>query len=83
MDELSQAYAVFADNGLDIDIASPAGGVVVADKFDRSKTYNARSISDPAASAKLESTLTLTSVRDKNYGAVFIIGGKGAMSTCR
>jgi len=23
MDELSQAYAVFADNGLDIDIASP------------------------------------------------------------
>ncbi len=25
MDELSQAYSVFADNGLDIDIASPAG----------------------------------------------------------
>ena len=53
--------------------------MVVADKSDRTKTYNSRFISNPVASAKLKSTLTLTRVRDKKYGAVFIIGGKGAM----
>ena len=79
MDELSQAYAVFADNGLTVDIASPAGGVVVADEFDPKKPYNSRFIADSAASAKLASTLTLAKAAREDYGAVFIIGGKGAM----
>ena len=30
MDELSQAYFVFTDNGLQVDIASPSGGTAVA-----------------------------------------------------
>ena len=59
MDELSQAYAVFADNGLTVDIASPAGGVVVADAFDPKKPYNSRFIADTAAQAKLTATRTL------------------------
>ncbi len=79
MDELSQAYAVFADNGLTVDIASPAGGVVVADGFDPKKPYNSRFIGDPAAQAKFASTLSLASARSERYAAVFIIGGKGAM----
>ncbi|MBJ7440042.1 MAG: type 1 glutamine amidotransferase domain-containing protein [Sphingopyxis sp.] len=79
MDELSQAYAVLADNGLTIDIASPAGGVVVADEFDPEKPYNRRFIADTAAHAKLASTLTLAKARSESYAAVFIIGGKGAM----
>lgn len=79
MDELSQAYMVFADNGLDIEIASPAGGPVVADKFDTKKPYNQRFLNDSAAKAKLEATQTIASVRDQKYAAIFIIGGKGAM----
>jgi hypothetical protein len=42
MDELSQAYAVFADNGLQVDIASPSGGAVVAEKYNPKKPYNNR-----------------------------------------
>lgn len=79
MDELSQAYVVFTDNGLKIDIASPSGGRVVADKFDRTKPYNSRFLSDPFANDKLKKTRALASVREDKYAAVFIIGGKGAM----
>lgn len=79
MDELSQAWAVFTDNGLAVDIASPAGGVVVADRYNRSKPYNSRFLADPAAAAMLANTRTLASVRSESYAAVFVIGGKGAM----
>lgn len=32
MDEFAQAYLIFRANGLDVDVASPAGGPVQADK---------------------------------------------------
>ena len=79
MDELSQAYAVFADNGFQIDIASPSGGVVVADRFNRNKPYNSRFLADPVAAAKLTSTRVIASVGTEKYAAIFVIGGKGAM----
>ena len=79
MDELSQAYVIFADNGLEVDIASPSGGAVVADRFNPSKPYNSRFLGRPEAAAKLTSTRSLTSVANEKYAAVFIIGGKGAM----
>lgn len=79
MDELTQAYAVFSDNGLQVDIASPTGGAVVADQFNRNKPYNNRFLSDPAASEKLTSTRSLATSGKENYAAIFIIGGKGSM----
>lgn len=79
MDELTQAYAVFADNGLQVDIASPSGGTVVADKFNPAKPYNNRFLSDPIAVAKLTGSRALASMGDEKYAAIFVIGGKGAM----
>lgn len=79
MDELSQAYVIFADNGLQVDIASPSGGTVVADKFNPAKPYNSRFLGDPKAVEKLTSSRALTSVSDEKYAAIFVIGGKGAM----
>lgn len=79
MDELTQAYAVFSDNGLAIEIASPAGGTVEADKFDPAKPYNQRFLADAPAVAKLAATRPLAQVRNEKFDAVFIIGGKGAM----
>jgi putative intracellular protease/amidase len=79
MDELTQAYAVFADNGLQVDIASPSGGAVVADKYNPGKPYNRRFLGDSSAAAKLTTTRALSSIGDKKYAAIFIIGGKGAM----
>ena len=79
MDELTQAYAVFVDNGLQVDIASPAGGAVVADKFNRDKPYNKRFLADPIATAQLTATRSMASLDKQDYAAIFIIGGKGAM----
>lgn len=79
MDELAQAYAIFADNGLDIQIASPAGGKAEADKFDPQKPYNKRFAADASAMAKLAAARPLSQSRSESFDAVFIIGGKGAM----
>lgn len=79
MDELAQAWAVFSDNGLSVDIASPAGGAVTADRFDPAKPYNQRFLADAGAAAKLAATRPLSTLANGGYGAVFIIGGKGAM----
>ncbi len=79
MDELTQAYVVFADNGLEVDIASPSGGAVVADRFNPAKPYNKRFLADPKAAAKLTGTRTIASIGNEQYAAIFIIGGKGAM----
>ena len=72
MDELTQAYAVFTHNGLSVDIASPAGGAVVADRFDRRKPYNERFLSDAAAAAKLTDTRSLASLSDVSYNDRFV-----------
>jgi putative intracellular protease/amidase len=79
MDELAQAYAIFVDNGLGVDIASPVGGLVEADEYDASKPYNARMLADPRAMRLLADTRSLASVRAQDYAGIFIIGGKGAM----
>lgn len=79
MDELSQAYAIFKSHGLEIDIASPDGGVTVADEYNAGKPYNAVFLADADAMSKLRSTVTTASRRAGDYAALFIIGGKGAM----
>ncbi len=78
-DEFSKAYSVFKDNGIAVDIASPKGGQVEADKYDPSKTYNAKVLVDEAVMAKLNNTLATNSIDAKAYDAVFVVGGKGAM----
>jgi putative intracellular protease/amidase len=78
-DEFSKAYSVFKDNGIAVDIASPSGGQVEADKYDPSKSYNAKVLIDEAIMAKLNNTLATSSINAKAYDAVFVVGGKGAM----
>jgi putative intracellular protease/amidase len=78
-DEFSLAYEIFRNNGLDIDVASPTGGAVVADKFDSSKPYNARVLADRQAMAKLAKTLATSKLAAEDYRAVYVVGGKGAM----
>jgi putative intracellular protease/amidase len=77
--EFSKAYTVFKNNGIAVDIASPKGGQVEADKYDLSKTYNAKVLDDEAIMAKLNNTLATSSLDATIYDAVFVVGGKGAM----
>lgn len=78
-DEFAEAYAIFRDNGLTVDIASPRGGPVEADEYDPKKPYNAHVLGDPEAVSKLASTRSTKAVKPGDYAAVFVIGGKGAM----
>jgi len=78
-DEFAKAYMVFKSNGIAVDIASPNGGKVEADKYDPSKSYNAKVLADTAIMAKLNNTLATDKLDAKAYDAIFIVGGKGAM----
>ncbi|MDC8755380.1 type 1 glutamine amidotransferase domain-containing protein [Erythrobacter sp. sf7] len=79
MDELSQAWLVLRANGFAVDIASPAGGPVVADEHDPGKPYNAAFAADAEAQRKLAATLPLSPAMAGQYSAIMVIGGKGAM----
>lgn len=79
MDELAQAWAVFADNGLAVEIASPRGGAVEADRYDPADPFNARLLADAAKSARLADTRPIDALQAEDYAGVFVVGGKGAM----
>src|SRR5687768_8613048 len=76
MDEFSQAYLIFRDNGLSVDVASPAGGAVEADKYNPEETFNARLLADADAMRKLADTRATREVRAGDYAAVYVVGGK-------
>lgn len=78
MQEFASAYWIFADHGLDIDVASPSGGAVVADRFDPDHPDISRLHSDEVASSAVSDTLAIKDLTN-SYDAVFVVGGKGAM----
>lgn len=79
MDEFAQAWAIFVDNGFAVDVASPRGGAVSADKFDAAEPFNARVTADADAMRKLADTRATANVDANDYAAVYVVGGKGAM----
>lgn len=79
MDELSQAWAIFRDNGFDVHIASPQGGAVEADKYDPKHPANARLLADAGAMRELAATRATVNLNAEDYAGVFVVGGKGAM----
>ena len=78
-DEFAKAYTVFKENGINVDVASPRGGSVEADKYDENKPYNVPVLADKAIMSKLNNTLATATLDANNYHGVFIVGGKGAM----
>lgn len=79
MDELAQVYLMFKANGLKVDIASPKFGQPGADEFNVIKAYNAAFLADAEAGTKLAKTLPLSGVNEKEYNAIFVVGGKRPM----
>ncbi len=78
-DEFSQAYLIFKTNNLSVDVASPKGGKVEADQFNKDKQYNKTLLADNKALSLLENTIATANVKAKDYDAIYIVGGKGAM----
>ena len=78
-DEFSQAYLVFKNNGLSVDVASPRGGKVEADQYNKEKVYNSQLLADELAVSLLNQTIPTSKVNPDDYDAIYIVGGKGAM----
>ncbi|MBH9576869.1 type 1 glutamine amidotransferase domain-containing protein [Inhella proteolytica] len=77
MDEYALAYQVLRANGLQIEVASPAGGAVVADKFNPAEDQI--QALPPEAHELLQATRRTADLQAGEHAAVFIVGGKGAM----
>ena len=78
-DELSQAWLVFKANGLAVDVASPQGGAIEADKYDPDEPSNAALLADADAMRQLADTRRIDALRANDYAAIYVVGGKGAM----
>ena len=78
-DEFSQAYLIFKQNGLVIDIASPKGGKVEADKYNEDKAYNKSVLENQDILDLLNKTNSTSSLDPSKYDAIYVVGGKGAM----
>jgi len=78
-DEFSQAYLIFKNNNLSIDVASPKGGKVEADKYNKDKPYNKMLLEDKYALSLLDHTKATADINAADYDAIYIVGGKGAM----
>lgn len=78
-DEFSQAYLIFKNNNLAVEVASPKGGPVEPDKYNTEKRYNQEVLEDPNALELLKNTKPTAEIRPDEYDAIYIVGGKGAM----
>jgi len=78
-DEFTQAYLIFRQHNLDIDIASPKGGKVEADQFNEEKAYNQLVLQDQKIMEVLGNTMATSKVDPTDYDAIYVVGGKGAM----
>ena len=78
-EEFAAAYLIFVNNGLEVDVASPRGGAVEADRYNPEAAQNAMVLADEEAMAKLKNTLAISEIDPLDYAGVFVVGGKGAM----
>lgn len=83
LEEFAAPYYTFLDANADIVLASPAGGQPPLDpksdlpEFQTELTHRFKS--DPAAQARLASTVKLESVKAEDFDTVFYPGGHGPM----
>lgn len=77
-DEYSMAYQLLSPH-LQLELASPKGGKVEVGQYNKTKPYNAAVLASPDAKALLANSKKLSETKAKDYQAVLVLGGKGAM----
>ena len=79
MDEFAKAWLTLRANGIQVDVASPAGGAPEADRYNPGDDHIQRLQADGQATAALQHTRRTQDVAVGEHAAVLVIGGKGAM----
>jgi putative intracellular protease/amidase len=80
--ELTAAYYAFLDAGMQVDVASPAGGLIPVEPLSvnpiiRTSTDD-RFLADPVLRAKINDSLPIATVDIDTYDIVYLAGGWGA-----
>lgn len=82
-EELATPYYILKDAGWDIVIASPKGGAAPCDPMSQEDAWmtdaTRQFASDAQAGALVANTVPLADVDPSGFGAVFLVGGIGAM----
>lgn len=80
--ELTIPYYEFVDAGMDVDVASPAGGVIpfepVSLRWPMASEADRRYLDDPVLQEWTENSLAIADVDVTEYDVVFMAGGWGA-----
>lgn len=80
--EMTAPYYVFLDAGMDVDVASPRGGVIPVDpqslKGPLRSGHDDRFLADEAFKAKVTDSLAIADVDIVDYDIVYLAGGWGA-----
>lgn len=80
--ELTVPYYVFLDAGMQVDVASPKGGIIPVDPLSMDATIRTpdddRLLGDPDLRAKLADSLAIADVDFTAYDVIYFAGGWGA-----
>ena len=80
--EMTVPYYLFLDAGLEVDVASPAGGVIPVDPMSLKAvircSHDDRFLGDPVLRAKVTESLAIGDQDMTDYDIVFLAGGWGA-----
>jgi len=79
MDEFALAWLALRANGLHVEVASPSGGAVVAERHQPQDDPIQAMKTDAQTTAALAITRRTQDVEAGEHAAIFIVGGKGAM----
>ena len=83
IEEFATPYYLLTDQGIEVTIASPKGGVAPIDPKSALPEYSTASVKrfygDAATQEKMNHTLVLNDVHAKDYDAIFYPGGHGPM----
>ena len=79
--ELTHPYYALVREGIDVDVASPKGGMAPIDNksFEEEDVYNNSFLKDPILMRKVIQSTPLNKVDSKDYSAIIFAGGSGAM----
>ncbi len=79
LEELAQAYLVLHKNSVKVDLISPKGGAVLVHNKKDDLSYIQEFKAQTPALTQLGATLAAADADARNYDAVLVIGGNGAM----
>ncbi|MNJ98499.1 Molecular chaperone Hsp31 and glyoxalase 3 [compost metagenome] len=79
LSEITHPYDEFYEAGYNVDMVSPQGGKVPLDGVTMNDPLNAEWMNDQDFLDKIENTFKPWQLRSEDYGAIFFVGGHGAM----